>query len=147
MTAGLPSIGAGFNLLAMLNGLLSMLESIRLALGVNLKAPTAALDLRLALSQLPLHALAALSAKASASASASASAAAAASASANAAASLNLAATAKADLSAALRLSVLLDVMAKGGLALPAGSCGFVCPMALLQAGNRPAMTASASLR
>ena len=149
LTAGLPAIGAGFNLLAMLAGLLSMLNAVRLALGVNLLAPGATLDLRLALSQLPLHALAALSASVSAavsagaSATATASAAASTSAAANAAASLNLAATASANLSAASRVAVLLDVMAKGGLGLPAGSCAMVCPLALLQEGNRPAALAA----
>lgn len=133
LLAGVPAFGFGLHPLALLASLLAMLEAILKGLGVNLLAPSAALDLRLALSGLPLQALAQLSAQASVQASATASAALAASVSANASASLNLAGTASANLSAATQLSMLLSVMAKGMLGLPAGSCGGPCPLALLQ--------------
>lgn len=131
LVARLPSIGSGFGSLSLLSALVAMLAAIRAALGVNLLAPSAAVDLRLALSALPLAGLAQLGASASATATASASATASlvASAGANAAASLDLSAVARAQLSAVGQLSMLLQAMAQGGFGLPPGACGGPCPL------------------
>jgi hypothetical protein len=137
MMAGLPSMGAGFQPLSVLAALMAMLGAIRLALGVDLRTPTAAFDLRVALSMLPLAALAQLSAAMSANAVTSASAALAASTSASAGANamtaLDLAATAQANLSGVGQLAMLMSPTLQATLGLPAGSCGQPCPLALLK--------------
>ncbi len=159
-TAGLPPIAVGaLQPLAMLQAVLAMLNAIRLGLGIDLLAPTALADLRSVLSALPVQALAAMSQAVGATGSAvlagsaaananttsrlAANAGAAASIAANAATALNLSGVATAQLSAAGPLAMLLDAMAKGGLAVPAGSCAMACPLTLLP--KLPALTAASN--
>lgn len=145
LTAGLPAIG-NVGLLAVLAGLLPMLAAIKLALGVDLRAPNSAGPLSAALSTLPLNALAQLGGSMSVAApplpSLAASQAASASASANASAALNLSAVAAADLSAVGPLAMLMQATAQGGLGMPPGECGQPCPLAMI--GAPPPVAAAA---
>lgn len=141
LTAGLPALG-NLNLLALLAGLLPMLDAIKLALGVDLRAPNSVVALRAALSLLPLSALAQLSATiAVPTPSLNASLA----ATANAAAPLDLSAVAAANLSGVAPIAMALQVTALGGLGLPAGECGQPCPLALIQNPPQPNLSASIS--
>lgn len=135
LTLALPRVSVDLGLLSALSALMAIIAAIRNALGVNLLAANAMASLRLALTAMPLAALAGLQLQASASAAAAMSATASASASASALAGLDLSAAAGANLSAASTLALVLGLAAQhSALLAPAGSCGSPCSVALLKA-------------
>jgi hypothetical protein len=127
-TQRLPVISVNFNALSLLAALLAALAAILSALGVNLRAPNALASLRVALGALPLAGLASLRLTALAQTQVSMQA----SASASLVSSLNLMALAQANLGPAARVAVLMRLTALAPLAMPPGSCGQPCPLALI---------------
>ena len=133
LMVGLPPIRVNIQALSLLAALLALLAALLSILKVDLRAPNALFQLQVALSALPLAAIAQLQVCETVSAHVNAQVNASAVASACAAAGLNLSAIAQANLGVAARVSLMMQLMAQGNfMLLPAGACGLPCPMELV---------------